>query len=294
MAEQTVPPSRWVVVDDGSTDATPQILAEAMKKHSFIRVVKRQNRGVRAVGPGVIEAFYAGLETVENLDDYEYLCKLDGDLELPPRYFEILIEKMEDDPYLGTVSGKVYLRDETGKLSHERRGNEVSVGPSKFYRVECFRDIGGFVRAAGWDGIDGHMCRLKGWIAKSMDVPELRIIHRRQMGSSQRGVLTGRIRGGGGKRFIGSSLIYVLASTVYRLFDRPYVIGGLFMLYGYLRAMITNAPRFGDGRYRKHLRRYEWDVLLMGKRRALRKQERRIRSEPSRTASSHRSRPISG
>ena len=86
------------------------------------------------------------------------------DLELPPRYFERLMALCESDPWLGTVSGKLFLRRDDG-LVEERCGDENSVGPSKFYRVACFREIGGFVRDVCWDGIDGHLCRLKGWVA---------------------------------------------------------------------------------------------------------------------------------
>ena len=94
---QTLTPTLWVIVDDGSTDETPEILAEYEQKHDWIRIVSNPDRGHRAVGPGVIQAFYAGLDTV-SLSDYDYLCKLDLDLDLPPRYFETLIERMEAKP----------------------------------------------------------------------------------------------------------------------------------------------------------------------------------------------------
>jgi biofilm PGA synthesis N-glycosyltransferase PgaC len=122
---QTLRPKLWVIVDDGSTDDTPVILAEYAARHDWIRPVRRPDRGHRAVGPGVIEAFYAGLDTV-CLDDFSYLCKLDLDLDLPPRYFEILIGRMETNPRIGTCSGKPYIR-RNGKLVSERRGDEMSV-----------------------------------------------------------------------------------------------------------------------------------------------------------------------
>src|SRR5262245_59073909 len=131
---QTVRPAVWVIVDDGSTDDSPQILAEYAKRHEFIKVVRRQDRGRRAVGPGVIEAFYAGLETI-NLDDYEYVCKLDLDLDIPPAYFEHVLEEMERDPYLGNFSGKSYLREQDGRLTSERLGDENAVGQIKLYRI---------------------------------------------------------------------------------------------------------------------------------------------------------------
>ena len=194
---QSIAPTLWVIVDDGSTDATPQILAEYARKHAFIRVVRREDRGRRAVGPGVIDAFYAGLETVR-LDDFDYLCKLDMDLELPERYFELMMRKMESDSRLGNFSGKTYIRRADGSLASERLGDENAIGPAKFYRVRAFRDIGGFVRQVSWDGIDGHMCRMRGWKAQSDDSPELRIVHLRQMGSSQQSLWVGRLRWGFG------------------------------------------------------------------------------------------------
>ena len=91
---QTALPSLWVIVDDGSTDETPQILADFAARYPFIQIVKRADRGRRAVGPGVIEAFYDGLARVD-LDSFDYVTKFDGDLELPPRYFERSMERME-------------------------------------------------------------------------------------------------------------------------------------------------------------------------------------------------------
>jgi biofilm PGA synthesis N-glycosyltransferase PgaC len=223
VARQTVPPARWVIVDDGSTDGTPSILADAAARYDFLHVVTRTDRGGRSVGPGVIEAFYAGLEAVD-LDDYEYLCKLDGDLDLPRDYFQRVIERFENDAYLGNFSGKSYVR-ENGRLVSERLGDENAVGAAKFYRAACFRDIGGFVRKVSWDGIDGHMCRLHGWVAQSDDDEKLRFIHLRRMGSSERSLWAGRKRWGRGKYFMGSTLTYVAAVSVYRMFERPYIIG---------------------------------------------------------------------
>src|SRR5687767_9397472 len=140
---QSIRPAKWVIVDDGSTDETPRILSEYRAKHDWIEVVTRKDRGQRAVGPGVIEAFYAGYETIDP-DDYEYLCKLDLDLRLPSRYFEILMQRMAADPRIATCSGKAYI-EQDGRLVDERHGDETSLGMTKFYRVSCFKAIGGFV-----------------------------------------------------------------------------------------------------------------------------------------------------
>ncbi|HEY8708449.1 MAG TPA: glycosyltransferase family A protein [Burkholderiaceae bacterium] len=264
---QSVRPARWVIVDDGSTDATPRILAEYAARHDWITVVTRTDRGRRAVGPGVIEAFYAGYETVDP-DAYDYLCKLDLDLNLPPRYFETLMQRMEANPRIATCSGKAYIW-ERGRLLNERHGDETSIGASKFYRVDRFREIGGFVREVMWDGIDCHRCRMLGWVACSWDDPELRFIHLRPMGSSQTGIYTGRMRHGSGQYFMGTGFVYMLANALNRANEKPVLLGSLAMLWGWLKSALQRKPRYGDAQFRRFLRRYQWRALLVGKKRAI-------------------------
>src|SRR4051812_8036803 len=146
---QSIRPARWLIVDDGSSDETPRILAEYAEKHDWIQIVTRPDRGRRSVGPGVIDAFYAGYDCI-NPDDFEYLCKLDLDLRLPPRYFETLMNRMSADPRIATCSGKAYL-EIGGQLVNEGHGDENSIGASKFYRMSCFKQLGGFVREVMWD-----------------------------------------------------------------------------------------------------------------------------------------------
>ena len=264
---QSSRPTKWVIVDDGSTDETALILEQYASRHEWISIVTRADRGHRAVGPGVIEAFYAGYETIKP-DDYDYLCKLDLDLRLPPRYFEILMQRMEADPRIATCSGKAYIEVD-GELVNERHGDETSLGMTKFYRMSCFQAIGGFVREVMWDGIDCHCCRMKGWIACSWDEPELRFVHLRPMGSSQVSIYTGRMRHGYGQYFMGTSFPYIVASALFRMSEKPRVIGGLFILWGWLKSALQRKPRYGDSAFRKFLRNYQWRALLVGKKRAV-------------------------
>lgn len=264
VARQTVAPAKWVIVDDGSTDGTAQIAERAAQRHRWIEVVRMKDRGRRAVGPGVIEAFYAGYAAV-NTDDFDYICKFDADVEIPPGYFEGLMVRMEANPRIGTCSGKPYFRTAGGRLVSEACGDEMSVGMTKFYRPECFRQIGGFVRMVMWDGIDCHRCRMLGWIACSWDDPDLRFVHLRPMGSSQRGMLTGRMRHGGGQYSMGTGLAYMTASALFRMTRPPVVLGGAAMWWGYVRSMLRRAPRYDDQGFRSFLRRFQWNSLLHGK-----------------------------
>lgn len=268
---QTFPPALWVVVDDGSTDLTPAILESYRARVPYLRVVRRADRGRRNVGPGVIEAFYAGLETV-SLEEFDYVCKLDLDLDLPPRYFELLMDRMERDPRLGTSSGKPYFVDpRTGALVAEVCGDEMSVGMTKFYRVACFREIGGFVRQVMWDGIDCHRCRMLGWIAESVDDEGLRFVHLRPMGSSQKGIWTGRVRSGYGQYFMGTAPLYLLASAVFRLPKHPVLVGSIAMLWGYVSSAARGVARYEDAAFRDFLRRYQRACLRHGKQEATRR-----------------------
>ena len=268
IVNQSLLPAKWVIVDDGSTDGTQDIIAAAAATHDFIEVVVRSDRGQRSVGPGVIEAFYTGYDTI-NPSDYDYLCKLDVDLDIPSTYFETLIERMEENPRIGTCSGKPYFPGKADELISERCGDENSVGMIKLYRTECFQEIGGFVREVMWDGIDGHRCRMLGWIACSWDEPELRFIHLRPMGSSQKSIFTGRTRHGYGQYFMGTGLPYMVASAVYRMLVPPYGLGGVMMLYGYLKSMVSGRSRYGDAdndvAFRQFLRDYQWQCLTQGK-----------------------------
>ncbi len=264
---QSILPAKWIIVDDGSTDETPKILREYAAKNPIIQIITRADRGHRAVGPGVIDAFYAGYAAVTPTD-YEYICKLDLDLRLPPRYFEILMSKMTADTRIATCSGKAYIED-NGKLIFERHGDDMSLGMTKFYRVSRLQAIGGFVREVMWDGIDCHKCRMNGWIACSWDEEDLRFVHLRPMGSSQVGILTGRMRNGFGQYFMGTSFIFMLASALTRVTQKPYFIGSAAMLWGWFISFCARKPRYEDLAFRKFLRKYHWAILLKGKKRVL-------------------------
>jgi glycosyltransferase involved in cell wall biosynthesis len=261
VTSQSIPPALWIIVDDGSSDSTPAILAEYAKKFPYIRIITRPDRGSRKLGGGVIDAFYAGYNTI-NPADFDYLCKLDLDLDLPPRYFELLMDRMEANPRIGTCSGKPYFIDEAGNRVSEKCGDENSVGMTKFYRTECLQSIGGFVREVMWDGIDGHHCRMLGWIAASWDDTPLQFIHLRPMGTSHKNWWTGRVRHGYGQYYMGTSPSYMLASALYRMTRPPILIGGIAMLYGYFSSLLKRRPRYENPPFRKFLRQYQSSCLL--------------------------------
>lgn len=265
IVQQSIRPVRYVLVDDGSTDQTPEIIKAAAEKHSWIVYVKREDRGKRQVGPGVIEAFYEGFSHVSEVE-CDYICKMDGDLTVDPIYFQTLMEHFETDAVLGAASGKLFMRGEEDSLIEERIADESVLGGVLCLRRQCFEDIGGFVHQVMWDGIAFHRCRMAGWRTQSFRNPELVIIDHRQMGSSQKSIYHGRIRWGWGQYFMGTHSLYILAVGCYRMLERPFIIGGILIISGYIKGWITNAEQYEHPGFRKSLHAWQFERMKIGKR----------------------------
>ncbi|MFZ6707676.1 glycosyltransferase [Undibacterium sp. TC9W] len=255
MVAQTVKPVEWIIVDDGSQDGTADIVREYSAQYPFIRLVQRPDRGFRKVGGGVVAAFKFGITQIEH-QEYEYIAKLDGDMSFGPRYLECMFEQFAQEPKLAAVSGKVY-REEEGKRIEEIIIDEHVAGQFKLYRRTAFEEIGGFVEEVLWDGIDVHTARMKGWTTKSFLHPEAILMHHRLMGSSDKNVYRGRLRWGRGIWFMGYHPLYAMASGIFRMREKPFVIGGLLIIAGYLGAAIKRAPRYENPEFREHLHRWQ-------------------------------------
>jgi glycosyltransferase involved in cell wall biosynthesis len=260
MAVQTVRPQEWLFVDDGSTDDTRAIVESYATRYPWIRVIGREDRGFRQLGAGVIAAFDYGRSQL-NAGDYRYLAKLDGDMSFPSRYLEIMLDRLESEPALAAVSGKVY-RPEGDQLVEEFMIDEMVAGQFKLYKRSAFEEIGGFPQTILWDGIDIHRCRMKGFRTLSFEHPEARLIHHRQMGSSDSGIWKGRVRLGRGIWFMGYRPLYALASGIFRMRERPYILGGLVIIGSYFGAALRNEPRFEDEEFIRSLQKWQLQQLL--------------------------------
>ncbi len=265
MESQTILPMEWVVVDDGSTDGTTEILLEAAKRNPWMNVVLKPDRGERSVGPGVVEAFYFGYERMESTD-YDFIVKMDGDIEFDAKYVETLLSYFDRDEWLGSASGKVFL-PKGDKLVEERTSDEMTVGAFNFYRREAFEDIGGFVREVMWDGIAYHRARMARWRTRSISNPILNILHKRLMGSSHKGILHGRLRWGRGQYFMGTHPVYIIVVALYRMFERPFVFGGLSILTGYVVSALKRIKRYEYPEFRQSLHAWQMERLKLDTRR---------------------------
>ena len=259
MLAQTVRPQEWLFVDDGSRDDTRAVVESYAGVHPWIHVISRGDRGFRQLGSGVIAAFNFGRENLKR-QDYRYIAKLDGDMSFPPTYLETMLLKLESDPQLAAVSGKVFRPEKSG-LVEEFMIDEMVAGQFKLYKRNAFDDIGGFTQTILWDGIDIHRCRMKGYKTLSFYDPGARLIHHRLMGSSDANVFKGRMRLGRGLWFMGYHPLYAVASGLFRMREQPYRLGGMIMIMGFALAALRREPKFDDPQFIRELRRWQLQQL---------------------------------
>jgi poly-beta-1,6-N-acetyl-D-glucosamine synthase len=249
VAGQTIRPTEWVIVDDGSSDRTGYIIDRYATQLPWISVVHRSNRGFRKSGGGVVEAFYDGYNSLHSLD-WDFVVKLDGDLSLPATYFEKCFEHFERDPKLGIGGGEIY-HDCGGVQKLEANPKFHVRGATKIYRRTCWEAIGGLLRAPGWDTIDEVKANMLGW--KTYSFAELQIVHHRPTGTAD-GLLSDRIKHGVACYVSGYDPLFVVASCISRLIQKPYVAGSAAIFYGFIKGYCVRTPRVNDKQLIKYLR----------------------------------------
>jgi glycosyltransferase involved in cell wall biosynthesis len=249
---QTYPPTEWMIVDDGSSDKTADIAQRYAAKHSWIQIVRRPDRGSRKSGGGVIEAFYDGYNALQTRD-WQFIVKLDGDLTLSANYFEKCFEHFKRDPKLGIGGGDIYY-DLGGTQKVETNPKFHVRGATKVYRRGCWEAIGGLWQAPGWDTIDEVKANMLGW--QSYSFSELRVLHHRLTGTAD-GLVRDRVKHGVACYVSGYHPLFLAASCVSRLIQKPYIAGSLAVCYGFLKGYWTRMPRVNDKKFITYLRKQQ-------------------------------------
>jgi len=240
MTHQTVLPEKWVIVNDGSTDGTAEIIGPYLAQYPWIELVQMPQRRDRSFAAKV-QAFNAGYERVKDLQ-YEILGNLDADLSFDAGYLEFLLSKFSADASLG-VAGTVFKEDGYSSAQQSFEGHYHVPGGCQLFQKKCFEDVGGFIpnRAGGVDWIAVTTARMKGW--KTRSFREKSFFHHRHLGMANRNPLAATFSYGEKDYFLGGHPVWELFRVAYRATKPPYLIGGLALGLGYGWAMVRRMKR---------------------------------------------------
>jgi poly-beta-1,6-N-acetyl-D-glucosamine synthase len=243
IGEQTRPPDRLLLVDDGSDDGSPAIAAEFVARHAYARALRRPQRKIgddRLARGAALAAFEWAVRGAR--EPWDVVAKLDADLRLPPSTLATLERELIADPRLGIVGTYLLERGPDGVAVRHRCPPDHVNGATKFYRRECHEQISPLPPLLGWDTIDEIRARLRGWITRSVDLPEGDPLHLRPMGVHD-GLLRGYRRWGTCAYTYGEHPLHILAVAVQRLADRPPVLGSVNYVLGWMMAGLRRMPR---------------------------------------------------
>lgn len=241
VTSQTLAPERWVIVDDGSTDATAEVVEDYARRFPWIELVRRPQHVDRSFA-GKVHAFNAGFARVKELT-YEVIGNLDADISFEPDYLEFLMSKFAADPSLG-VAGTPFTQDggyDSARDSFE--GENYVAGGCQLFRAKCFEEVGGYIpnRGGGIDWIAVMTARMKGWKVRSFE--QKRFHHYRTLGTAEASPLGATLDYGERAYFLGSSPIWQTVRSAYRMTKKPFILGGLALLAGYWWAALRGVKR---------------------------------------------------
>jgi len=258
VAAQSLPPSQWAIVDDGSSDGTAVILESASRRHAWLTVVGRPDRGFRKSGGGVVEAFYDGYAALRDAD-WEFIVKLDGDLTFEADYFEKCLGRFADEPRLGIGGGTVCVLEE-GRPKVESPGDPPFHvrGATKIYRRACWQQVHPLVVGPGWDTIDEVRANMFGWRTRTF--PDLPLIQQRATGAVD-GAWANWFKNGLANYITGYHPVFMFAKCVKRLWAKPRVVAAAALWAGYCSGYVRRQPHAADALSVRYLRQQQMRFL---------------------------------
>ncbi|WP_263383699.1 glycosyltransferase family 2 protein [Granulicella arctica] len=255
---QTILPIEWIIVNDGSVDGTGAVIDHYGADFPWIKARHRPNRGYREAGGGVINTFYDGYDHLES-ESWDFLVKLDGDLSFSADYFERCFDCFESDKRLGIGGGGIY-HEVDGKVKLESHPMFHVRGATKIYRRECWKQLGGLLRAPGWDTIDEVKANMLGWRTRTF--AELRVSHYRFTGAAE-GAWKDSVKNGRANYATGYHPLFFLLKCVRRIYKKPYLSGTFGLMWGFLSGYIKSIPRVEDAELIAYTRKQQLRRLCL-------------------------------
>jgi biofilm PGA synthesis N-glycosyltransferase PgaC len=236
---QTFRPLRWIIVSDGSTDSTDDIVRRYASEHNWIKLIQMPERVERNFA-GKVHAFNAGRASVADLS-YDVIGNLDADVSFAESHFHRLVSKFAEHPQLGVVGAP--FREGSFQYDYRFTNIENVWGGCQLFRKQCFEEIGGYKAVKGGciDHIAVVSARMKGW--KTRTFTDTVSIHHRIMGTAQNGGLKAKFKYGAKDYSVGNHPLWELVRAVYQMKQRPFVIGGLALASGYTWSMVRLMKR---------------------------------------------------
>lgn len=240
MIRQTLLPTMWVIVNDGSKDRTADIVNRYLTKYHWIEMIEMPMRRDRSFAAKV-NSFNAGYERVKSLG-YEVIGNLDADLSFDTEYLEFLMGKFAEDSTLG-VAGTIFKEEGYSSDTDSFEGQTHVAGGCQLFRRRCFEQVGGYIpnKAGGIDWIAVATARMLGW--KTQSYREKWFFHHRSLGTAERGVVASGFSYGEKDYYLGGHPLWELFRVFYKITKRPYLIGGVALGLGYLWAFLRRTQR---------------------------------------------------
>jgi len=227
---QSILPRQWIIVSDGSVDRTDEIAAQYARSHRFIRLLRAPAHQQRDFGAKA-RAFQAGYDQIVDTD-YGFVGNLDADVSFGPDYYEQILERFQGNPNLGVAGGVICERVKDRFVPQRISLNSVA-GAVQLFRRRCFEDVGGYIpmKGGGIDAAAEIIARMHGWTVQTfLDIP---VYHPRRVSTGKASILSTRFHQGVTNYLLGYHPLFQLVSSLYRVADRPYVIGSALVLLGY-------------------------------------------------------------
>lgn len=255
LMQQSLPPSRVIIVDDNSTDATSKIASAYCQKYDEIDLINRNSKSIHLPGSKVIQAFNEGLTMLDL--SYDFIVKLDADLILPFNYFEEVAAIFQNNPKAGMVGGFAYIEQKGEWVLENLTDKDHIRGAFKAYRKACFSQIGGLKPAMGWDTVDELLCRFYNW--EVITIPELHVKHMKPTGS----LYDKSARYKQGEAFYrlgyGWKITSIAALKLAWKKKNPKLVADY--LNGYLHAQKNNIPWLVTPEQAEFIRSYRWKKM---------------------------------